>query len=325
MFLGISLAVAAPAAADERAERRAIVKVAEDAFRARDWATLDRLASEYRTGRDRTPSGIWKLTALYAGIEGFIPSYRERDEARFEQVESRLLEWAAASPRSATAQIAYAKALIGHGWFHRGAKAARYVPREAWEPFRRYVEQARAHLERHREAASVDPWWYETMIGIARAQGWERARFEALLDEALDREPLYYETYFEAFFYLLPQWHGSAAGIEDFANRAVARTQRQEGMSMYARIYWFAAQKEYGSEIFRKTAVRWPKLKGGFEDMLARYPDAWNLDHFAKFACLAGDRATARDLFARLPSAPVTSTWLSESLVEECRQWSSTR
>jgi hypothetical protein len=324
-LLGAALTVAQPAAAGELEERRAILTRAGEAFRTGDFATLESLAQEYRTARSRTPSGIWKLTVLYGAIEDEIPSHKERDERRFEAVEAKIQGWTRAYPRSPAPHIAYSQALIGHGWHFRGAKAARHVPGEAWAPFRRYVEQARENLERHKTVASVDPWWYQTMVRIARAQGWKRARFDALLDEAFRREPLFYQTYFEAFSYLLPKWGGDRGAIEDFANRAVARTQAEEGMGMYARIYWFASQREFDTDLFRSSKAMWPKMRAGFEDVISRYPDAWNLNHYAKFACLAGDRATAGTLLARLPGEPIASAWEPASLLAECRRWTAAR
>jgi len=323
-LVGLGLAAPDAAIADELAQRREILQLSGEAFRGSDWATLESLAQTYRSERSRTSSGVWKLTVLYGAIDDAIPNYQdELDERAFQAVELRIQEWARAHPRSPSAQVAYGRALLAHAWYFRRGKAAHLVPEAAWEPFHRYVSRARDHLERHKTVASADPWWYQTMIRVARAQGWERPRLEALLDEALRREPLFYQTYFEAFTYLLPKWHGDLREIEDFANRAVARTQAQEGMAMYARIYWFASQKEYGTALFRSSRALWPKMKAGFDDVVSRYPDAWNLNHYAKFACLAGDRSTTRTLLGRLPGEPIASAWETPGLLDECRRWSS--
>ena len=103
-------------------------------------------------------------------------------------------------------------------------------------------------------------------------------RFDRLLDEALAREPLFYQTYFTALEYLLPKWHGRLREIERFAQGAVERTSQSEGTSLYARIYWVAAQAEFQNQIFSATFTTWPRMRASFEDMHARYPDAWNLN-----------------------------------------------
>lgn len=40
------------------------------------------------------------------------------------------------------------------------------------------------------------------MLTVTRAEGWDRSRVNRLLAEALDREPLFYQTYFTALEYL---------------------------------------------------------------------------------------------------------------------------
>ena len=67
------------------------------------------------------------------------------------------------------------------------------------------------------------------MLLIARAGNWDRGEFNALLNEALEREPLFYQTYFGALEYLLPKWHGNIQEIEDFAQDAAERTRKREG------------------------------------------------------------------------------------------------
>jgi hypothetical protein len=84
----------------------------------------------------------------------------------------------------------------------RGGGYASSVRPDAWEPFARYIRLAREHLELHKAVASVDARWYEEMLTVARAEGWDRPQFESLLKEGLDREPYSYQTYFMAMEYL---------------------------------------------------------------------------------------------------------------------------
>jgi hypothetical protein len=123
----------------------------------------------------------------------------------------------------------------------------------------------RAHLEAHKPSAAMDPQWYRVMNWVAKSQGWDFIEFADLLDEALAREPLYYDTYFSALEYLLPKWHGSAFEIEAFARDATDRTSAQEGHGMYARIYWYASQFQYGSDLFSDTLVEWPHMRKGVD------------------------------------------------------------
>jgi hypothetical protein len=121
------------------------------------------------------------------------------------------------------------------------------------------------------------------------------------------------------FLYLRPQWNGDLHQIERFAEAAVARTRSIEGESMYARIYWYASQAEFANDLFFKSFARWDRVNAGFKDILARYPDDWNLNHYAKFACLAGDAKTTAKLLARIHD-PLPQAWQPEGLFRKCAE-----
>ena len=315
-------------AATEMEERAAIRSSTRNAFLKEDFSQLEEVSLNYRSTKSRTPSGIWKLTVFHAGIlEAIDERARAQErEAAFRELEGMTTRWAERHPNSPSARIAHSSVLISHAWAFRGEGYASTVKPEAWAPFRKYIAMARANLEDHKSIAAVDPRWYQVMLTVAKAQGWVRDEFDRLVDEALDREPLFYETYFRALEYLLPQWHGGTREIEDFARNAVQRTSKQEGQGMYARIYWFASQSEFRNRLFRDSKVAWPLMKSGFDDVIAGYPDAWNLNNYAKFACLAGDKLKARELLERTKLSIMSEAWQSREapeMRERCASWAS--
>jgi hypothetical protein len=319
LALAVGLSFSALAlAADELAERRAIREAAAKAFTDSDFAKLEKFAAEYRSSKARTPSGTWKLTRFYHGVEDTIGSEFEASPGGFDKVKAKIDAWAKKYPQSPAAHIAYSALLMKHAWSIRGIGLADTVPPEAWAPFARDMRLARQSLERFKAVASVDPHWYENMLLIATAESWDRQRFDALLNEALDREPYYYDTYFSALEYLLPQWHGDEQQIEDFAEDAAGRTAKVEGRGMYARIYWYASQRHFKSGLFAYSRVDWPKMKAGFDDVIARYPDEWNLNNYAHFACLAQDQPKMEELFKRMGSQPIPEAW-EDNLYEPCK------
>jgi hypothetical protein len=159
------------------------------------------------------------------------------------------------------------------------------------------------------------------MASIATGLGMNKSEFQKLIDEGLKREPLYYQLYFTAINYFTPKWHGSAKEIEEFANSAVGRTKEQEGLGMYTRIYWAASQDQYGQRLFIDSNVVWEKMKKGMDDVLKRYPDQWNINNFALFACLAKDREKARELFNLIKEPPIVKVWKSEPNYLRCKSW----
>ncbi len=314
--------IAQVSATDELAERKQIAAAAQQAFASGSFGRLEALSDSYRTEKSRTPSGLWKLTLFYGGLAQAFNGASINLKGSFESLEAQTAEWAKHYPNSPTAHIAHSIVLLEHGWAIRGGGFASTVKPEAWAPFRQYVAKARENLERHKSVAALDPRWYEIMLKIARAESWDRKQFDSLLNEALDREPSFYPTYFMALEYLLPKWGGDIIQIETFAREAVTRTTKEEGKGMYARIYWFASQKQFQNDLFTQSLAVWPRMREGFEDVVSKYPDAWNFNNYAKFACLAKDKRKTRELLAKIESSLVPEAWQPPSLLKQCTDWS---
>ena len=304
LVLAIGVLACLPAHASEMQDRAAIRAEVAAAFSGEDFARLDAMADEFRRSKSRTSSGLWHLTLFYAGLGDAFDSEGASDE-RWTAVEHRIEQWAKRRPDSPTAHVAYGMALIGHAWFLRDDHAADAVPPEAWASFRRYIGRAHDYLLAHKAEASVDPRWYETMLIVARNQDWDARSFRHLLDEALRAEPGFYQTYFAALDYLRCKCRGDVTVVEALADDAVTATRQTEGTAMYARIYWYASQAQFGNDIFSDSLVAWPKMRASFDDIIKQYPDAWNTNNYARFACLAGDRDKARQLFALIGTSPV--------------------
>ncbi len=309
-------------ALSEMEARNILISSAKIYFLKKDFANLEKISNDLRTNKRRTPSGTWQLSMFYVGIDEAIGSQVNRlgQDVVFKTFEDMATAWIQQYPNSPSAHITLSSIYIKHAWAYRGDGPAASVSPEAWAPFNKYIALAKQHLETSKSVAAVDPAWYTTMISVARNQNWGRDKFDQLLREALEREPLFYANYFSAIEYLMPKWHGSLQDIDNFAQNAVRRTSQAEGKSMYARIYWYASQSEFGDELFASSKVLWPRMKAGFDDMIAQYPDSWNLNNYAKFACLAGDQATTRQLFKRIGNDIVAEAWESENLLQMCFQ-----
>ena len=120
----------------------------------------------------------------------------------------------------------------------------------------------------------------------------------------------------------MPKWRGSHEAIGAFANGAVELTRETEGMGMYSRVYWYASQGDYGSELFEESKVDWARMRLAIADVLARYPDQSNINNFARFACLAGDAEETRSLLSRIEggwqcrngTAPPIRGWVEDGV-----------
>lgn len=306
--------------AGELEERKAIKKEVIGYFNAGNYKNLLQLAQSYRLGKSRTASGLWKLTLFYSAIHEAV-DIRVKDENFWSFLKSKTEKWIKEYPLYPTPYISHGIVMKGYAWKFRGSGWADTVPAEAWEPFHQHLNNAKAFLEKYKETASVDPTWYEVMAMIAIGLNMNRTEFERIIDEGLKKEPLYYQLYFAALEYFAPKWYGNERDIEEFANSAVARTKEQEGLGMYARIYWAASQTQYGEKLFTGSNVVWEKMKRGIDDVLKRYPDQWNINNFALFACLANDRQKAGELFKLIKEPPILDVWKSESNYVRYKSW----
>ncbi|OGI68909.1 MAG: hypothetical protein A2W18_04740 [Candidatus Muproteobacteria bacterium RBG_16_60_9] len=311
---------ATPLLAGELEERAAYNKRFSTMFIEEQFGALDNTADEYRADGSRSSSGLWMLTHFYAGIGSVTNGVQ--DETYWKNIESKALRWAASNPNSPAAINAYARILIDHGWKFRGGAWANQVPKENWKPFYEHLAKAKEYLLQNKRVASVDPRWFENMLTIARGEGWDRKLFDALAAEAVSKHPYFYQMYFSAIDYLVPKWNGSKEEIETFANFAVEQTTAKEGMGMYARIYWYASQTYYNVDLF-ESDVDWDKMKRGIDDVLARYPDAWNINNFAFFACLSGDKQKTTELIGKITGPPIARAWNGSEYhyYERCKAW----
>ena len=308
------------ALSDELADRAAIKSNVAALFHEKRYSELEALGAKYRASQSRTSSGLWHLTLYYAGLT-IAFDFRRKDQGFWLYTERSVKKWIADYPDSATAHLAYARMLMNRGWSIRGGGYAQTVRPQDWKPFNDYAQKARAYLEKYKKVASGDPYWYELMALIGKLQSWPETEFSELISEGLRREPVFYQIYFKAIDYYAPKWGGNAKAIERFSRKALEITRSGEGYGMYARIYWYASQTQYGNRLFTQSLVHWPTMKKGIDDVLKKYPDSWNTNNFAKFACLSKDKEKTAELMARIGTSPLPYVWRSGSFYQRCRNW----
>jgi hypothetical protein len=306
------------ASADELEDRRTIADETVTLLKSEDFAKLEELADIYRRTQSRTSSGLWKLTLFYSGLS--MGCHDEKpDSPAWVTIEQRMGKWVQQYPDSPTSHLAYAKMLINHAWSYRGCGYADEVKEENWKPFYDYVGQARSYLEAHKAVAAKDPRWYELMADVALAQGWSDRQFSGMIEEGLEKSPGFYELYFSAIDFYTPKWGSSSRKIEKFARQSVERAREAEGEGLYARIYWYASQTQYDERLFWESRVDWPEMKKGIDDVLAHYPDQWNINNFARFACMAQDQAKTKELMDRIEGEPLWEAWRRVDNFDQCK------
>ena len=300
----IVLVPAAPAFADELQVRKDMAFEVTQAIAGKDFQKLDSLELAYRSG-ERTPAGTPKLGEYYSALTDYLPPATRDDGCSF-LAQEWLDEWQARAPNSAAQHIERAAFLVDRAWCFRGAGYTSEVPEDAWTGFHENIAAAAEVLESHKATASQDPEYYAVLADIYRAQGKDRSEFQALIDEAVAKNPYYYRLYWSAYTYNQPQWFGSASDIDKFARFSVERTRERDGAGAYARYYWHAMALR--CDCWRQ-AIDWPMMKQGMQDVAKRNPDPWNLANFARISCRMNDPKTAGIYFKALGSSDGAVAW----------------
>lgn len=291
-----------PVHGNELATRMMAQSEVDRAMVEEDFGALNAMARTYREQQSRTGSGVWKLTLFHASVADFIDRIDLCTTCPLSAA-TRLKRWMAATPNEPAPQIAYAKFLLSRAGRIRGKTMAREVPPTAWAPFKAYVGQAYEHLLEVKPIAAIDPEWYVAMQQASLLRNDDREQYNAILNEGISKMPTYYELYFTAVFYFLPQWHGSLKDLDQLARMASSKTQATDGDGLYARVYWQISEYLLGDVIRGTSEVDWKLMKRSMRDVAKRYPDDWNLTRFARFACTAEDPAEATFYFAQIKHA----------------------
>jgi hypothetical protein len=278
-----------------------------------NFEALERSAEDARKMGTRLSDGQFKLTAIYSATAG--DSSIELTDEGWKARRQRLEQWRARFPGSVTARVATASFPMAYARFARGYGYGNTVSTEAWALMRQRVEESRVALDALDVAAKDEPGWAATMMDVALMQSWPRERYDALYEAAAAKHPGYLPLYFAWTQYYQPRWFGSPEAQRRAIDSVVERTRSTMGETMYARLNWAFST----ADMFKNGEVDWNRMKAGFERMTKDYPDAWNMNHFARFACWAGDWATMARLSASIGEKPVNMAWTDTGEYYRCR------
>lgn len=284
-------------------------------FHNKDFQALNDQADHYLDSKARLQDGRWKLSFLFFGLEKPINGYGPVDwQEKIEIAE----EWLEATPEHAAPYIALSQMITRLAWVIRGNGYARDVHPANMEQFLIRLQHAQQTIENGGMKSIRHPLGLYQLAILAKGLNWPQKEFEELEHLASLHHPDYYLFYFRAADYYLPQWHGSNQAIRDFADKATNQSKALEGMTLYARIAWSQTDAVLGHP-YQDNYFDWGKVKQGFEDMMANYPNSnWNLNAYAYHACIAEDWKTAHPLITKLKGNIHPSIWINSRYADDC-------
>lgn len=313
---------------DARDNLRAVVS---HNLRIRYYAMLETIATAYRGDDARSASGLANLALFYLRMHDTVRQDLYLDDdvlaslpspaGKWDILEQMFDAWALQYPGSTTPEIGRligryerAKALGSHGWHNANPGM---TDRSAPELLR----DLREALDLQKSWLSPDPHWYWLRIQTGILLDEDPATLLAVITDALQTHPNYYQNAFIAFEYLVPAHDTGFRHVEAWAAQAVDLTGGIEGDALYARIYWYALQSTGDFEVFTDSGIDWTRFKHGMKQVLDRYPDNWNINNFAFFACLRGDQDETRRLMERMNGLPIRRAWRMQENFHMCREF----
>lgn len=298
----------------EGAEAKARSAIADDTrrmLRERDYAGLEKLHDRLNSDKVRTPSGTWGMAVFYTAIKNY--PMRTRDLEYWKKEEARATEWAAKFPKSAAAQQFRIYLLFNRALSFRGNGKYADIRKEDLEPMNQAVEEAYQRIDKmasdaYKKRVNIDANWYRARLDVLPYSRNFYSHYRASWEGAAKEYPDYHESYFSAAFYSLPMWNGAPDGVEQIA-RLASKGKGADRDAMYARVYWYLDQDYYHGKLFEDSMVDWGDMKTSFDAMIKAYPDPWNLNAYAYFACKAGDYGAMTALLKRIDDQLVFSAW----------------
>ncbi|HKQ58325.1 MAG TPA: DUF4034 domain-containing protein [Candidatus Eisenbacteria bacterium] len=287
----------------------------------RRYIELEALADSTRSTNASFPSGSSMVSSFYYW------AFQSADDSdlpaeTWEQLLHNLRQWREGQPRSATATIALANALIQRGWAARGGGYAHTVKASQWPKFADDIAEARQLLRRAERIGHDCPGWYEAMLEVALCSSASDQEYDRIFDEGVAAFPTHAELYTAKSRRLMPRWFGEPGDWERFAAEVADRNPGGRGPELYARIIYF--QSGYTNNVFEDSpAVTWERVRVGLEAWRKRCPEsALPLSLLARFAAQANRPGECRNAFRELGKRVDLAAWNDDAgFWHRCRSW----
>jgi hypothetical protein len=282
-----------------------------------NFAELEKTEQQNRMEKGRVRGGIWKSSSFFTAIAH---QHGDEKDSDYNFRLSIAKKWVSAYPASATSRIALAIIYSAYAHSARGSGLADSVSDANWKLFYSRIAQAKQVLLEAAALKDKDAHWFDVMMQVSNAEGWDSAQERELFDQAVAFEPSYYHFYRRYANYLLPQWYGQPGDVEAFGDEIAKHRAEPESSIFYFEIVGtLTCYCQKGMEALSQTS--WPRTKQGYANMQRLYGTS-NLkaNRFAFLAFVAKDQSAAHEAFASI-TAPELDIWNSEDVFYGVRAW----
>jgi Domain of unknown function (DUF4034) len=289
-------------------------------LRNHDFDELERLAQTLIKDDARYACGSSKLVDFYTVLEPSGATGPDGVDARA----AAFAAWENAKPNSHWPKVGFSKVEQWRGAEARGGGWARDVTPKQWAEHDQHMKLAMEWGLKAVADNAGDPELFTHMIGVCRNLQCPKEQADRWLAAALAINPNFDAVYITMANALVSRWLGSADAFVDFAEQS-SDENKALGNIVYARIATVALLID--KDKLRETYPRlqWERIENGLRQIDKRYPDSARTFHLlARFACLYGDRAVAREAMARLDNSftgDAVQYWDSAASFQNARDW----
>lgn len=282
-----------------------------------DFAQLEKIAQQDRSEKGRLLGAVWKIFAFY-NCAATPVSAGELNDADYALQIARMKKWIAAYPDSATARIALAYVYPSFAELARGTEHADKVSDSQWGDYNGRTAEAKAILLETSKLKEKDPSWYYGMLLVAHSEGWDKAHFRELFDQALAFEPSYYHYYRAYATYILPQWYGAPGELQDFAREVSGKIPEPNASLLYFQV--MSSDACYCREAMKDLAsIDYLKFKQGYHSVAREFGVSnLNANRFVFVASMFKDQESAHEAFAEIRKME-PEAWYAQGIYDSAR------
>ena len=300
---------------------------AEDVYGARigklaaqeDFAQLEKIAQQDRTEKGRLLGAVWKIRAFYDGASKPVSGSQLTTADYVSQI-ARIKKWIAAYPDSTTAHLTLAYLYLNSASLARGTEHADKVSDSQWGDYNSRTAQAKAILLEASKLKEKDPSWYYAMLLVAHNEGWDKAHFRELFDQALAFEPNFYHYYRAYANYILPQWYGEPGELQDFAKEVSGKISEPNASMVYFQV--MSSDACYCQEAMQDLPkIDYPKFRQGYTNVARIFGASdLNANRFAFVATMFKDQESAHEAFANIRKMD-PEIWYTQQIFDAASAW----
>jgi len=273
-----------------------------DGLKARDFATLERIADELRTAKAKYRDGRSRLVFLTRSLGDARGASTDQD---FNDRMGLIKEWIEKHPKSVAGRVALARCWFKYGFFARGTSVVSQISKENADIFRDRCLQASGVLDEiEKNATELDPSYYCARIENCLGTG-QKPEIRWIF-AALDLDPMDLESSQSMAHCLTLRWLGKPGDMERFAEDVAMFAKKNDTADFHYAMIALAAAAVEGDATLMTYRLDWPRIRAGLIDLQKRYPkSSEHIIPFVHLAIQANDSKTACDVAEQLADSPM--------------------